>query len=200
MKTITLDVELLNKLDLSSLRQYVEWSPTSQYLELPAGKEHYRMISYLAFQLKDNENPYVDIGTYTGLSAVALSLDDSQSVITYDVCDWIPDDTEYTCKTKPNIAMKLTNCCNDMDAISKSKLIVLDIDPHDGVEEQVIIDKLQDSGFKGLLVLDDIHLNGDMESFWESISLPKLDVTKYGHWSGTGIVNFDCEEYLVELI
>jgi hypothetical protein len=28
-----------------------------------------------------------------------------------------------------------------------------------------------------------------MENFWNNIEYPKLDITKYGHSTGTGIVN-----------
>ncbi|WP_341884141.1 hypothetical protein [Synechococcus sp. UW140] len=38
------------------------------------------------------------------------------------------------------------------------------------------------------LLLDDIHLLPMVEC-WRSISSPKLDLTSFGHWSGTGIVD-----------
>jgi hypothetical protein len=37
-----------------------------------------------------------------------------------------------------------------------------------------------------LLVLDDIRLL-PMVTLWEDLRLRKLDLTSFGHWSGTGI-------------
>lgn len=199
MRTITLDLETLNGIDLSSLEQYAEWSPSKQYLNLSAGKEHYKLIAYLANELQSEEFPLYDIGTYTGLSALALSFNQNQKVVTYDVCDWIPDESDNTLKKRENIVFKLMNCCNEIEELCASDLIILDIDPHDGVEERVIIDKLIENGFKGILILDDIHLNKDMEDFWKSIEQKKYDVTTYGHWSGTGLVIFDDTKFEIYL-
>jgi hypothetical protein len=30
-----------------------------------------------------------------------------------------------------------------------------------------------------------------MNKIWNTISFKKFDLTKYGHWSGTGIIDFD---------
>jgi hypothetical protein len=38
--------------------------------------------------------------------------------------------------------------------------------------------------------LDDIHLNGPMETFWKSITLDKKDITLLAHVTGTGLVEF----------
>jgi hypothetical protein len=40
-----------------------------------------------------------------------------------------------------------------------------------------------------ILVLDDIRL-WTMLEIWRSVSWPKLDVTSFGHWSGTGMVDY----------
>ena len=71
---------------------------------------------------------------------------------------------------------------------------MLDID-HYGKTEQKIILKLEELGFKGIVLLDDIHIrnvdqnmNEAMRNLWDWVSYPnKHDVTRYGHWSGTGI-------------
>ena len=53
------------------------------------------------------------------------------------------------------------------------------------------MDELEKIGYKGLVLLDDTKLNEGMVTFWNSITQEKLDISDYGHWSGTGIVNFD---------
>ena len=39
--------------------------------------------------------------------------------------------------------------------------------------------------------VDDINLNEAMWKFWASIKQTKSEITRIGHWSGTGIVLFD---------
>lgn len=177
-------------MDLESHLKYVDWtSKNSNYFNLDAGKEHYKLLAYLAKEVSGKS--YVDIGTYLGSSAVALATNECANVITYDVCDWIPDELECSAKTKSNIDLRIMDCVNDMDEVVKSDFIVLDIDPHDGIEETRILNTLRGLNYKGFVVLDDIHLNPDMQRFWDSITEDKVDVTKYGHWSGTGIIIFD---------
>jgi hypothetical protein len=114
-KEIVLNRDVLNAIDLSNLMQYTTWHGNSQYFQAGAGTEHYRLISYLASVLKnenenENENervPMIDIGTYTGLSALALATDTEQSVITYDIIDNIPDDdAKESIKTRANSNVK----------------------------------------------------------------------------------------------
>jgi len=187
-KIIELNTDLINAIDLSEQKKFIEWNKkNSEYFDLPAGKEHYKLLSYISTCL-DSDIPLIDIGTYFGFSAAALSYNSSK-VISYDVCDWIPDN-EYSIKNNDSIETKIMNCVNDMDVINKASFIILDIDPHNGEEERVIIKALIDNGFKGFLLLDDIKLNKDMQDFWDEITLPKIDVTSVGHWSGTGIVLF----------
>ena len=110
--------------------------------------------------------------------------------MTYDIRDWIP------CKAgsineHAGIERRVADCVLDAAEIARSDLVVLDVDPHDGVTERRILKALADAGFRGIVLLDDIHLNAAMEDFWASIALPKVDVTAVGHASGTGIVMFD---------
>jgi hypothetical protein len=185
-KIIELSKALIDSNDLSILNKYIEWNKKNfNYFNLETGKEHYKLLSYIASYM-NKDLPIIDIGTYFGFSAAALNFYGNK-VITYDVCDWIPDE-EISIKKNENIQMKIMNCINDMDDISKSEFIVLDIDPHNGDEEGVIMKALLDNGFKGILLLDDIKLNEDMLKFWNDIELPKIDITSVGHWSGTGIV------------
>ena len=73
--------------------------------------------------------------------------------------------------------------------IGPADLIMLDTN-HDGGFENEAYRYFQRIGFKGLLFLDDIHLNPPMEAFWAQITEPKEDITDLGHWSGSGIVDF----------
>ena len=62
-----------------------------------------------------------------------------------------------------------------------------------GFKETLILQKLISLKFSGIVILDDIHhpnklINQQMKKLWNNIYLPKYDLTKYGHFSGTGLV------------
>ena len=62
-----------------------------------------------------------------------------------------------------------------------------------------IFKALQKYKYKGLLFLDDIHQSKEMDDWWNTITLPKYDLSKYGHFSGSGIVVFDPSKYNIIL-
>ena len=190
MTNIVLSFDEINDIDLGKLGVYVEFkSSHAQYLNLAPGQEHYKLIGYLTQYFS---SPLIDIGTYLGCSALALSYDENKEVITYDLVDWLKnDDDQITYKDRENIEFRKKNCLYVMDTLISAEFIVLDVDPHDGLQEVEILKALEDNGYSGVVLLDDIHLNKDMETMWNNITQTKYDVTKYGHFSGTGLVIFD---------
>jgi hypothetical protein len=62
--------------------------------------------------------------------------------------------------------------------------------PKDGVFEPKMVQLLQTLQSKPnrILIMDDIWFDC-MQPVWQSIKLPKIDITSLGHWSGTGIVD-----------
>jgi|UniRef100_A0A6C0BE66 predicted O-methyltransferase YrrM len=196
---ITLDVGVLNDIDLSHLNKYVSWTQSCEYFEKAAGQEYYRLIAHIVSQMPQ-DSKFVDIGTYYGLSACALGYNSSCPIVTYDIFDHITDNKDsLTIKNMPNVEYRLKDCILDDEILENANLIVLDVDPHDGVQEKDIINKLVEVGFNGILILDDINLNDNMKAFWNDITQTKYDISKYGHWSGTGIVFFSAE-HEIELL
>jgi len=194
-KIIELNKTQIDAIDLTEIDKYIEWNKKNyDFFKLEAGKEHYKLLSYISTCFNSNDI-LIDIGTYFGFSALALSYNKGK-VITYDVCDWIPDDV-HSIKNNANIELKIMNCINDMDIISKAKFIMIDIDPHNGEEERLIINALKENGFKGILLLNAIKFNNNMVELWNEISLPKEDGTLVGHWSGTGFVIFSDDYEIV---
>ena len=155
------------------------------YFAQPAGKEHYRLLEQL---VEGRRGVVVDVGTLYGASALALASNPSVDVWTYDIVNHIPDDAPI--KSVPNISFRLKNGIEAIpDFVDSTDLIILDIDPHDGIQEAAFFESLQRHGYQGTVVCDDIHLNPAMERFWTSLSVgEKRDATSEGHWSGTGIV------------
>lgn len=190
---LTISKDILNFLDLTPCKKPISWSPAIEYFEKPAGDEFYRLIAYIA-QKMPPQSLLLDIGTYYGLSAIALASNIHCKVISYDIYDYITDNPNVTTiKNIDNIDYRLKDCLEDETTLTNAQLIVLDVDPHDGIQEAEFFAKLRMVGFKGIVILDDIQLNPAMKQFWSNIPERKVDVTAYGHWSGTGIVYFSDE-------
>jgi len=63
--------------------------------------------------------------------------------------------------------------------------------PKDGFFERQFLKHLSeiDTAAHKLLVFDDIR-TWNMLAIWREISFPKLDLTSFGHWTGTGLVDW----------
>ena len=162
------------------------------FYDLKSGINEYRLYSYLS-QLFDNIT-ILDIGTFTGRSAVALSHNITNNVISYNVINQI-NNNNHKIYTKSNIEFKVKNILDDLDSdfIENVKIIILDID-HFYINELKILNKLKELNYSGLILLDDIHHpspreNKCMQKLWNDITDRKIDITKYGHASGTGLIN-----------
>ncbi|RIL08371.1 MAG: hypothetical protein DCC75_09100, partial [Proteobacteria bacterium] len=173
--------EALNRIDLNVYTPLLD-DFTKEWFFLEAGKEHYRLLAHLSGMFP--WRTLVDIGTNRGGSAIALSHDPRTRVISYDIVD-----NKTIPVSKPNVEFRLKDVRSDIYEIMAAPLICLDTF-HDGTFEREFYRFLQEHGYKGLLVLDDIYLNPEMKSFWADIRHPKVDLTAIGHWSGTGLVYF----------
>lgn len=180
---IILNNKVLDSLDMESA--LVHLSTYQNYFCLPSGQEHYRLLRYLASKINSS---VIEIGTHAGSSAIAMSLDTDNTILTYDIVEMKGRNYDYI----KNIIFRLTEYQKDSeyeDFILNSKMIFIDA-PHNGFFERELYTWLKDKNYKGLTIWDDIHLNEDMKSFWNDVDLPKLDITKYGHVTGTGAIYF----------
>ena len=156
--------------------------------------EAFQLLDYITKQF--NNITIIDAGTHYGWSAYALSKSTSNRVITYDITDQF--DNKYL-KALPNVEVKILDINQeDLSIIHSAEVIYLDIDPHDGIQEKVFTDILQRSEWQGYLFCDDIHINGGMESWWNSITLNKYDLTDIGHLHGTGLITYNREAVIVK--
>jgi len=182
-KKFALSKENVSKIDLSRLNKHVASDEHRSYFLDTDFKEHYRLMAY--FGTLFNDTVIFDIGTNKGYSALALSYNGRNKIISYDLVDC--RDMLHTDKLT-NIEYLIGDVLQDTRLLS-APLIMLDTD-HDGVFEKTLYNYLKKNNYKGLLVLDDIRLNQPMKAFWHSIAEPKEDITNLGHWSGSGIVDF----------
>ena len=187
-KPIQIDKDAIRDLDVSQLESISlnknDW--------LSAGQSEYRLYSWLSTQF--DKSIILDVGTRTGGSALALSYNENNKVISYDLQEQGASQIQ-----RDNIEFKIQDFRED-DSLNWDhvSIIMLDVDPHDGVQEEEMMEFLEDKGWKGILLLDDIGPQWpEVEDLWNRITYPKLDVTEVGHMSGTGLVNFD-EKHVIE--
>jgi hypothetical protein len=179
-KILSVSNETLNNIEASFVENY-DLYHNFNYFYGESGREHYRLLMYIS-SLYSNKILF-DIGTNKCMSALALSYNKNNKIKTYDIIKLLPKNPE-----RANIEYFIGDSTKDQD-IKNTPFIFLDV-AHDGIYENILYKFLQSIEWDGLLMLDDIHLNLEMKQFWDSIEYKKHDITKVGHWSGTGIVEF----------
>lgn len=178
---ISLDAAIISQVDLSRFLPLVPPEYQGPFQGQP-GEEHYKLLAHLSTLF--NDTIIVDIGTDAGCSAMALSYNPSNRVISFDLENRRRSDIQL-----PNVEFRVRDALQDWQEWIGSPLISLDV-AHEGDYEAIFYEFLTKSAFNGLLVLDDVYLNDAMKAFWASITHPKFDITAVGHWSGTGLVVF----------
>jgi len=170
----------LDQLDTSFINRYNILSNRS-YFHDKAGREHYRLLMYVSKIF--NKEILFDVGTYKCMSAAAMSSSMKNKVISYDIVKILLQNPIL-----PRVQYIIGDATKD-DNLINSTFIFFDVE-HDGKFEKIFYEHLQNINYKGLLMCDDIHLEGPMDDWWNSIKEDKYDLTDKGHWSGTGLVNF----------
>jgi len=157
--------------------------------------EHYRLLNAIAKILKPKI--IVEIGTYTGMGSIALRQNISDCTLyTFDIIPWHNFESHLTKNDfKKNIIQVIADLSCDHEfhkhtkLLEKADIIFMDA-PKDGFFEYKLLESL--SKIKGkkkkLLIIDDIKFV-NMIDLWRSIDSPKIDITSFGHWSGTGMVD-----------
>jgi predicted O-methyltransferase YrrM len=174
-----------------------------EFFDTP-GNEHYRLLAYLATQF--NNSSIFDIGTSSGQSALALSFNSSNTVHTFNIQDELSKEKKQFKWKDCNIKFHLENLW-DTDILKKwkqellnSPFIFIDVDPHNGHMEYDFYKWLEENQYKGIVLFDDVLVTDLMKyNFWFRIpSEHKIDLTKYGHFSGTGLIKFPWSNTCIE--
>lgn len=188
---LTLDLNDLHKINMYNRFDVVKWSDDGKLFMHPPGHQHYMLLSYISTLIPDGST-VLEIGTRWGVSAVALSTNPNIKVVTCDLEDQIANKPDI-----PNIEYLIKDGYELLDKHKDDPVMFIDVDPHDGVQERKMINKLIELDYRGILLLDDIHLNEKMNEFWNWIPLKKFDLTKIGHYSGSGAVLFGDSEIVI---
>jgi hypothetical protein len=191
-----------------------------QFMMSDPGTEHYILWSYLTqkYHAADDCRHVVDIGTRYAASALALGAS-GVKVKTFDIPNSSERHSAFRGKSEqdwqnelkggPGVHIEFHNIdllkIPDPEFYSyfSTWLIVLDTfhEPYTVPFEREFTSRLinvpEPHKFKGLMLLDDIHLNPEMEKWWQELNdnanqwgYTAHDLTSVGHYSGTGLLDF----------
>lgn len=161
--------------------------------------EHYRLLAALVQVLQPQV--VIEIGTYTGLSALAMKqfLQPGSGIATFDVNAWdtVPKTLLTQSDFEDGTLVQYVEDLSDQRVLDRRRTLLECADlifidgPHDGETEARMIANLRTIRYDAppILVLDDVRL-WTMLKFWRELAFPKLDFTSFGHWSGTGLADW----------
>jgi len=193
--------KLINNLPFEEHFSKILFHDVNNYEEYfsACGAQHYRLLSY--FSSLFHHSNIIDIGTHRGNSSLALSYNKTNTIHTFDIVSninpHIMAHTDNVICYKDNIFDEETANNKYKELILSCPFILLDVDPHDGGNETIFYEYLKKIDYKGFVICDDIWYFKEMrDNFWYNIShVERYDLTHLGHWSGTGIINFNRDKY-----
>jgi len=161
--------------------------------------EHYKLLAGVVSVLRPKT--IVEIGTATGTSALAMksAMPEDGKITTFDLLTWrdhpsavlLEDDfADGRLEQRSDDLSTPAGWRANADVLQRADLIFVDA-KHDGHQEREFLRGFDEVGLLNapLVVFDDIRVWG-MLGFWREIERPKLDLTSFGHWSGTGMVDY----------
>lgn len=168
------------------------------YIDIYPG-EHYNLLAAIIQVMQPKT--VIELGTHLGYSALCMKkyLPPGGKIYTFDVIPW--SGFESTILKEEDFDEKLVQCIDDITqeqifqkykpVIEEADLIFMDA-LKDGIQEYKFLKNFSAIQFKKkcLFVFDDIRL-WNMLDIWFHMTKPKLDLTSFGHWSGTGIVEWN---------
>jgi hypothetical protein len=197
-----------------------------KYLTAPPGAEHYSLLHYLVGTYGGGRDfgdcrHVVDIGTRYVASSLALgsTLNHPTKVWTFDLPksqerveayrgkhgeEWLAECQKLGIDITFHNLNLLTVPEADFRRYMSTWLVLLDTAhlPKTVPFEREFVQRLRSVGYRGLLLLDDIHLNDEMTEWWAELTegatnaeapYSVYDVTSVGHSSGTGLIDFSNE-------
>jgi predicted O-methyltransferase YrrM len=161
--------------------------------------EHYKLLAGFVKCLQPKV--IVEIGTFRGIGTLALAkyLPETGMIATFDPVPW--DMVTTTALMKSDFCDRFTQFNDDladMRTVEKHKSLLKSADlvfidaAKDDVMERDFVRNLKAIGLKQntVVIFDDIRL-WNMLDIWRRVDFPKLDLTSFGHWSGTGVIQWN---------
>ena len=199
-RLINLAIESVKCAQHTNLDDIAERSKPENFLDVWPG-EHYKLLAGIVQVMKPKL--VIEIGTAKGLSSLSMKkfLSEDAKIITFDIIPWEKypggnylrgeDFTDGQLIQYPDDLSDRKEFQKHADMLKHANLIFADA-AKDGTQEQLFINNFKTIKFNNppIIIFDDIRL-WNMLKIWREISMPKLDITSFGHWSGTGLVEWD---------
>lgn len=158
--------------------------------------EHYKLLAGLVRTLKPSR--VIEIGTAEGMSALALkkNLMPEGQIATFDVIPWreYPNPCLEEADFKDGRLVQYVDDLGQRDVLERhrellegAQIFFMDA-AKDGELERRLIENLELLQFDRppIVLFDDIRI-WNMLAIWHQLRWPKMDLTSFGHWSGTGL-------------
>ena len=173
---------------------------TIKYTEIWPG-EHYKLLAAVVKKLQPKL--VLEIGTHLGMGTLTLKkfLPEDGKLYTYDIIEWNKfKDTLFVEADFDNRLQQVIGDIADAQVFEKNKNLLQEADlifldaPKDGIFELKFFELIAKMKFKpnAIMILDDIRVL-NMVQLWSELKYPKLDITSFGHWSGTGIIELNAK-------
>lgn len=189
-------VSSARSLDVSALTDRIKSGV--KYTEVWPG-EHYKLLAGLMATLRPKV--VIEIGTATGLSALAMKafMPSGGTLATFDLLPWrgFPGGVLSEADFTDGSLVQHLDDLSQPSGIAKHRALLeradfLFIDAaKDGEQEQRFLDNLATVKFANapIVMFDDVRL-WNMLRIWREVRRPKLDLTSFGHWTGTGLIDW----------
>lgn len=161
--------------------------------------EHYKLLSGLMQALKPRTcNRDWDGDRILGFGNEEIHVAQGK-IITFDIVPWrefpkcILEESDFNDGRLEQVVADLTD--NEIfhkysNLLARADFIFIDA-AKVGIQEQMFIDKFKTLVFRTcpIFMFDDIRLL-NMIKIWNDLDKPKLDLTSFGLWAGTGLVDW----------
>ncbi len=161
--------------------------------------QHYKLLAAMVKNLQPKL--VIEIGTASGYSCLSLkkNLPADGKIVTFDIVPWkeYPDvvltEADFADgRLKQQIAdLTHPHVFNSFSKLlSQADFMFVDA-AKDGVMEQTFLNFFETVKFEKpiFIFFDDIRL-WNMLSIWRQIKRPKIDLTSFGSWSGSGVIHW----------
>lgn len=185
---IPVEVSDIDSIDFSGTFSSCFQSDANEFFG-KSGKEHFRLLAYLSSRV--NNANIINVNTNGGNEALALSYNPTNRILSFGSKEGV---TNPDILSRPNIRFENANLFDPeyRTTLLSSAFMFVDIEPHDGYLEYRLYTYLEEIGYTGFVIYDDIWYFKSMRNdFWYKIpEHRRYDLTEVGHWSGTGVVSF----------
>ncbi len=170
----------------------------TNYIDIYPG-EHYKLLAAIVEKIQPKL--VVELGTHLGYSSLCMKkyMPADGTICTFDIIPW--HGFADTILTERDFDSQLVQYTDDLTKkedvlkhqamLEQADLIFMDA-LKDGKQEYLFLEHFSKINFKKKchFVFDDIRL-WNMLDIWYHMDKPKMDLTSFGHWSGTGLVEWN---------